>query len=127
MMDVFKNVTFHLSGDIKTTTLSLLKKGGAKRSKFLCSSVSVNIVGDSCSDSDDNDVEEANEVRKDYFFTLMSYLYYISVRFGEYLISMKIGLLKVSVWVRCYPFSLSCMPQMTRYDINVFQHLQACL
>ena len=70
-MEVFKNVTFHLSGDVKTTTLSLLRKGGAKRSKFLCSSVSVNIVGDSWSDSDDNDVEEANEVRKDYFFTFI--------------------------------------------------------
>ena len=62
-MEVFKNVTFHSSGDIKKTTLSLLKKGGAKRSKFLSSSVSINIVGDSCSDSDDNDVEEAIEVR----------------------------------------------------------------
>ena len=71
MMEVFKNVTFHLSGDVMKTTLSLLHKGWAKRSKFLSISVSVNIVGDSCSDSDDNDVDEANEVRKDYFFTFM--------------------------------------------------------
>ena len=62
-MDIFKNVTFHLSGDVKTTTLSFLKEGGARRSNFLSSSVSFNIVGDDCTDSDDNDVGEANEVR----------------------------------------------------------------
>ena len=111
-MDIFKDVTFHLSGDVKTTTLSFLKEGGARRRNFLSSSISLNIVGEVSTDSDDNDVGEANEVR---FNCINHCTIFCFPRFGEYLTSMKIGLLKVSEWVKCFLFSPSYILRMKRY------------